>query len=408
MAFTSTKAQIEKKNDLIKKAESIVNLAETEKRELTDAEAQELAEIRDNVKRIKDMLEMMGELDDARACGGKLEKKEAGAEAGAEGGAEAKPDEKARELAETRSFDSYIRGVVLEKRSPVNMTEGANGAVIPETIAKKIITKVYDICPILERSTKYAVKGDLEIPYYDESSTAITVAFAEEFVDLESSVGSFTNISLKDYLAGALTLVSRKLINNSQFDLVAFVIDRMAYAIARFIENVCLNGGNPDASTHVNQVKGLAGSVTQKVYAGSTSAITADKVIELKDSVKDVFQNDAIWIMSRATRTELRLLKDDVGRYLLQDDITSPFGSTLLGKPVYVSDNMPEIASGVNAIYYGDMKGLATKFSEDMNIQVLREKYATQHAVGVVGWVSFDAKIENAQAVSALVMSVSA
>lgn len=412
MAFNSTKAQIEKKNDLIKKAESIVNLAETEKRELTDAEAQELAEIRDNVKKIKDMLEMMGELDDARACGGKLEKKEAGAgaEAGAEDGTEAKPDEKARELAETRSFDAYIRGLVMEKRSTTNMTEGANGAVIPETIAKKIITKVYDICPILERSTKYAVKGDLEIPYYDESSTAITVAFATEFVDLESSVGSFTNIPLKDYLAGALTLISRKLINNSQFDLVSFVIDRMAYAIARFIENVCLNGGNPDSTYHVNQVKGLAGSIAdaQKVYAGSTSAITADKVIELKDSVKDVFQNDAIWIMSRATRTALRLLKDDVGRYLLQDDITSPFGSTLLGKPVYVSDNMPEIASGVNAIYYGDMRGLATKFSEDMNIQVLREKYATQHAVGVVGWVSFDARIENAQAISALVMSVSA
>ena len=181
----------------------------------------------------------------------------------------------------------------------------------------------------------------------------------------------------------------------------------MALAIARFIENVCLNGGNPDSTYHINQVKGLAGSIadSQKVYAGSTEAITADKVIELKDSVKDVFQNNAIFIMSRNTRTALRLLKDDVGRYLLQDDITSPFGSTLLGKPVYVSDNMPEIASGVNAIYYGDMRGLATKFSEDMNIQVLREKYATQHAVGVVGWVSFDARIENAQAISALVMS---
>ena len=406
MAFNSMKAQIEKKNDLIKKAESIINLAETEKRELTDAEAQEIAEIRDDVKKIKDMIEGMMELDDARACGSKMETK-------AEGDleeCECKPDEKARELAETRAFDSYVRGLVMETRSPVNMTEGANGAIIPETIAKKIIAQVYDICPILERSSKYAVKGDLEIPYYDESSTAITVAFAEEFVDLESSVGAFTNISLKDYLAGALTLISRKLINNSQFDLVAFVIDRMALAIARFIENVCLNGGNPDSTTHVNQVKGLAGSIadSQKVYAGSTSAITADKVIELKDSVKDVFQNDAIFIMSRNTRTALRLLKDDVGRYLLQDDITSPFGSTLLGKPVYVSDNMPEIASGVNAIYYGDMKGLATKFSEDMNIQVLREKYATQHAVGVVGWVSFDAKIENAQAISALVMSVSA
>ena len=404
MAFNSMKAQIEKKNDLIKKAESIINLAETEKRELTDAEAQELAEIRDDVKKIKDMLEMMGDLDDARACGGKMEKKE---DAGAEAGADAKADDAQRELAERRSFDAYIRGKVLETRDAVNMTEGANGAVIPVTIAKKIIAKVYDICPILDRSSKYSLKGDLEIPYYDESTTAITVAWAEEFVDLTSSVGSFTNITLKDYLAGALTLISRKLINNSEFDLVAFVIDRMALAIARFIEGACLNGGNPDSTSHVNQVKGLAGSVTQTVLAGSTSAITADKVIELKDSVKDVFQNDAMFIMSRNTRTALRLLKDDVGRYLLQDDITSPFGSTLLGKPVYVSDNMPDIASGVNAIYYGDMKGLATKFSEDVNIQVLREKYATQHAVGVVGWVSFDAKVENAQAISALVMSAS-
>ena len=404
MAFNSMKAQIEKKNDLIKKAESIVNLAETEKRELTDAEAQELAEIRDDVKKIKDMLEMMGELDDARACGGKLEKKE---DAGAEAGADAKADDQARELAERRSFEAYVRGKVLETRDATNLTEGANGAVIPVTIAKKIIAKVYDICPILERSSKYSLKGDLEIPYYDESSTAITVAWAEEFTDLTSSVGNFTSITLKDYLAGALTLISRKLINNSEFDLVAFIIDRMALAIARFIEGACLNGGNPDSSTHVNQVKGLAGSVTQTVLAGSTSAITADKVIELKDSVKDVFQNDAMFIMSRNTRTALRLLKDDVGRYLLQDDITSPFGSTLLGKPVYVSDNMPDIASGVNAIYYGDMKGLATKFSEDVNIQVLREKYATQHAVGVVGWVSFDAKVENAQAISALVMSAS-
>lgn len=404
MAFNSMKAQIEKKNDLIKRAESIINLAETEKRELTDAEAQELAEIRDDVKKIKDMLEMMADFDDARACGGKMEKKE---DAGAEAGTDAKPDDAQRELAERRSFDAYIRGKVLETRDATNLTEGANGAVIPVTIAKKIIAKVYDICPILERSSKYSLKGDLEIPYYDESTTAITVAWAEEFVDLTSSVGSFTNITLKDYLAGALTLISRKLINNSEFDLVAFVIDRMALAIARFIEGACLNGGNPDASSHVNQVKGLAGSVTQTVVAGSTSAITADKVIELKDSVKDVFQNDAIFIMSRNTRTALRLLKDDVGRYLLQDDITSPFGSTLLGKPVYVSDNMPEIASGVNAIYYGDMKGLATKFSEDVNIQVLREKFATQHAVGVVGWVSFDAKVENAQAISALVMSAS-
>ena len=123
-----------------------------------------------------------------------------------------------------------------------------------------------------------------------------------------------------------------------------------------------------------------------------------------KDQIKDDFQAGAIWIMSPATRTALRLLKDQVGRYLLQDDITSPFGSTLLGKPVYVSDNMPDMAAGKTAVYYGDMKGLATKFSEDINVEVLRERFADEHAIGVIGWFEFDSKVEDAQKIAALVM----
>ena len=394
--FNSTKAQIEKKNDLIKKAESILEVAEKENRELTDAEAQELAEIRDDVKKIKDILGITDELDEARACG--VEKEESRS-------LKAEESQEEIEKREYKAFDAYLRNELSTRTN--NLTESANGAVIPTSIAKKIVSKVYDICPILARSTKYNVKGDLIIPYYDETSTAITVAFAEEFVELTSAVGTFTQIALKDYLAGALVLVSRKLINNSQFDLVAFIIDKMAEAMARFIEGVCINGGNPDSTTHVNQVKGLAGSVTNIVLAGSTSAITAEKLVELKDAVKDVFQNNAIWIMSSATRTALRQLTDDVGRFLLSDDLSSPFGTTLMGKPVYVSDNMPEISSAVNAIYYGDFKALATKFSEDMSIEVLREKYATQHAIGVVGWASFDACVDQVQAISALKMSVS-
>ena len=109
--------------------------------------------------------------------------------------------------------------------------------------------------------------------------------------------------------------------------------------------------------------------------------------------------------MSPKTRDALRLLKDDVGRYLLNDDITSPFGKVLLGKPVYVSDNMPNIASGNKVIYYGDMTGLATKFSEEMTIEVLRELYAAQHAIGVVGWLEFDAKVQDQQKVAVLKMA---
>ena len=374
------KELMEKKNDLITRAEEVLNKAKMEKRELTDAEAQELAEIRDNVRRIVKTLGIKEDFD-------KMEDR--------------KPDdtktevEIEKEVQETRAFENYIRGVVTNERA-TNLDLGSNGAVIPETILNKIIKKVYDISPILERSSKYNIKGNLEIPYYDVSESTITVAWATEFQELESNVGKLDTISLSGYLAGALTLISRSLINNSQFDIVAFVIDEMAYSIHRFIENVLLNGSG--------SVEGLS-TLTNSMNAASQSAITADEVITLQGKVKDVFQANAIWIMSPNTRDALRLLKDDAGRYLLQDDITAPFGKVLLGKPVYVSDNMSDSAAGKTVIYYGDMKGLATKFSEDMNIQVLREKYATQHAVGVVGWLEFDSKVEDAQKITKLVMA---
>ena len=310
--------------------------------------------------------------------------------------AQAMKEAACKEEAEARAFENYVRGVVSTRGADVDMTKAANGAVIPTTIANKIIAKVYNICPILERSTKYNVKGKLVVPYYDESSHAITVDYADEFEELTSSVGNTDKIELNGFLAGTLTLISRSLINNAQFNIVDFIVERMAYAIKRFIEGELLNGTD-------DKIAGLRG-VTKTVTAAAADAITANEVVYLHDAIKDDFQANAIWIMSPATRTALRTLKSTTGYYLLNDDISTPFGTSLLGKPVYVSDNMPDMGAGKTAIYYGDMRGLATKFSEEMNIEVLREKYATQHAVGVVGWLEFDAKVEDAQKIAKLVM----
>lgn len=390
--FKNKKALIEKKNDLITRAEELVNAAEDEKRELTEDEAAELAEIRDDVKKIKTILETMNDLDDGREpMPPKGDKPEP--EPGKE------PSAEQRALDEEKAFADYIRGIVINGRA-TNLTEGDNGAVIPKTIAKKIVETVYDICPVLEKSDRYNVKGTLSIPYYDESTSQITTAWATEFTALTSTSGKFQSIDLKDYLAGALTKVSRSLINNSDFDIVSFVVRKMAESIARFVEGVILNGGGSGNSN----VKGLT-TAKVGVTAAAQTAITSDEVIKLKDSIKDVFQTNAFFVMNSKTRTALRLLKDNDGRYMLQDDINSAFGSTLLGKDVYVSDNMPEMASGKTAIYYGDFSCLATKFTEDMNIQILRELFAAEHAVGVVGWIDFDTAIENAQGIAALKMA---
>ena len=399
----------EKKNDLITRAEELVKLAET--RELTEDEAQELAEIRDDVKKIKEALGLEDEMreileEEATEKPDQEPKEEESMDENRACGAEEKRALEERELNERAAFEAYIRGRYNERGN--NMEKDDNGAVIPETIVDKIIRKVYDISPVLQRTTQYNIKGDVIVPYYDESETAITVAYQEEFNQIASNVGKFTsNIKLTGFLAGALAKISRSLINNAQFNIVDYVIDIMAESIARFIEHELLIGtpGDPSATPPVPaKVLGLS-NLSNSVTAASASAITADEVIKLHDSIKDRYQQNAIWIMSSKTRTALRLLKDSMGRYMLNDDMSTPFGTSLLGKPVYVSDNMPEIATGNTVIYYGDFKGLATKFAEKINIQVLRERYADEHADGIIGWFEFDAKVEDAQKLAKLVMA---
>ena len=221
--------------------------------------------------------------------------------------------------------------------------------------------------------------------------------YADEFTNADSNVGQFKSVELNEFLGRTLALVSKSVINNSDFDIVNEVVNQMSIAIASFLEHECLVGT-------VSKATGLS-DLTNTTTAASATAITMDDIIKLKDKVKSIYQNDSIFIMHSETMTALRLLKDNNGRYLLQDDVTKPFGISLLGKPVYVSDNMPKMATGNRAIYYGDMRGLTVKVSEDININVLREKYAEQHAIGILGFVEFDAKITNAQMIACLVMA---
>ena len=374
------KALQEQRNAAVEELKALTGKVEAEVRAFTDEENTKFNELEKKVKDLDSSIEMLKRAE-------KYEFKEP-AQA-----SEDKAKEKT-EAEELRAFESYIRGVVLEERAD-NLTSGDNGAVIPKTIAKKIITKVHDISPVFSKATQYNVKGDLTIPYYPADSKDIQMTYVDEFVELESSSGKFGTISLKGFLAGALTKVSKSLINNSNFDIVSFVVGAMAETVSRWVEGQLLKGAT-------GKVDGMIKGITQTVTTKAVNKVDADDLIQLQETIPDAYQEEACWIMTKNTRTAIRQLKDNNGQYLLNHDVTTKWGYTLFGKPVYASENMDEVATGKNAIIYGDLSGLAVKLSEEMEIEVLREKFATQHAVGVVAWMEFDAKVENAQKLAKL------
>lgn len=378
--MTNLKALMEKRAELQQRMEALVSTADTETRAMTDEETAQFDAAEKEIRAIDETVER-----EERAR--RTERKPVSADA------------ENRAAEEERAFADYVMGKVSELRAGeqnVDMTN--NGAIIPTTIANRIIKAVKDRCPILAGATVYNVKGKLKVPVWGKANTThdIAVGYQTEFTEITADSGKFTSVDLDGYLAGALTLIGRSVENNGSFSVVDFIVSQMAEEIASFLEKELLNGTSGKATGAL--------STTTSVTAAAAAAITADELINLQAKVKQVYQNGACWTMHPDTFTAIKKLKDANNRYLLQDDVTGEFPYRLLGKPVYLSDNMPVMAASAKAVLYGNYSGLSVNMRENISIEVLREKYATQHAIGVVSWFEFDSKVTDNQKLAVLTM----
>lgn len=382
------KKLIEKRNALVAEMDALVKSADEETRALNDDEVKEFEEKKAEVAKIDQTLALANEERSMMSVASEEAPKAL--------------DKVAKSEVEERAFANFLRTGLTsfsdtETRADVNLSKGDNGVVIPTTIADRIISTVKNIAPIIQGSDLYDVKGDLVFVVDDESANKTTCAYVTEFQELESTTGKFKSVTLKGEIAGVLTKVSKSLINNAGFDIVNYVVTKVAESIAQFLENEMLNG--------TTKIQGLL-NAEHAVTAASATAITADDLIDLQFTVPQVYRGNGVFIMNPDTFKACAKLKDNEGNYILNKDLTNGYGYTLLGRPVYESDNMPKMATGNKVALFADLKGYATKIAgESAEITVLQEKFATQYAVGVAGYVEVDGKIVDQQRIAVLKMA---
>lgn len=403
----TVKSLAEQRADALNEMQSILDTAKTENRAMKEEET----------KRLEELHKLIDDIDKSLAAEKRaLETLNAAAEASKEAedtgeGTESKiivPSQEQRAIitdADKRTFMSIVRKLDSETRAgEQNFNMGNNGAIIPTSISHRIITEVKEICPILKGCTMYAVKGTLKVPVYGDKTVDgvahnITVGYAEEFTNLTADAGAFTSIDLTGHLIGALTLIGRSVINNSEIDVFDFIISELSKRIAYWLEKELLNGT-------LNKCQGAL-STTNVVSAGSVSAISADSLIDVQMAVPTIYQKNACWTMKPQTLATIRKLKDSTGQYMLQQsaNIVNGFPFTLLGKPVFLSDNMPAIGSGNKPILYGDFSGLSVNMRESIELEILRETYHAMHAVGIDAWLEMDSKITENEKLATLAMT---
>lgn len=278
---------------------------------------------------------------------------------------------------EEKLFVDFIRGGLAN-----DMKAGDNGAIIPNSISSKIIAKIEEISPLYARATKFNVGGELTFVKEDAIPTC---AYMDEMAEGTGTDATFQTVKLGAFIARALTKISRSLINRTDFDLLQYVVEAVAKSIARFLEKELIAGTS-------SKIDGLS-----KVVATEVTAINADAYVDLQMAVPSALQGGCEWLMNPADLKAARKFKTTDGQYLLNPDATKEFGWAILGKNVLLSEQVP-----ANTIFYGDFSGLYVKLANDVEVSVLKERYAEQYAVGIVGFVELDAKVVETQKIVAM------
>jgi HK97 family phage major capsid protein len=237
---------------------------------------------------------------------------------------------------------------------------------------------------------------DLPWPTMDDRSQVATIVGENTQITADTDL-SFGTKTLKGwtYKSGVL-LVSRQLMQDSAFDFDGLVQNAIVGRFVRGTNADYTNGAGtagPQGVT-VGAALGVTGAT------GSTTSVTFDNVIDLIHSVDPVYRPGARFMFHDTTLQALRKLKDSNGRYLWQpwDQGASgaPPGDSIWGYPVTINQDMPVMAANALSIAFGNFQSYVIRDVLDMQMMVLRERYADYLQVGYLAFLRTDGRLVSA------------
>ena len=238
--------------------------------------------------------------------------------------------------------------------------------------------------------------GDRKIPVVATKGTA---SWIDEEGAVPESDDSFGQVSISAYKLGTMLKVSEELLNDSIFNLEAYIAKEFARRIgAKEEEAFFIGDGNGKPTGIFNATGGAQDGIT----AASATAITVDEIMDLFYSLKSPYRKSATFILNDATVKAIRKLKDGNGNYIWQPSITAGTPDTILNRPVKTSAYVPNIAAGAKTIAFGDFSYYWVADRQGRSFKRLNELYATTGQVGFMATQRVDGKLILPEAIKTL------
>ena len=276
-------------------------------------------------------------------------------------------------------------------------TDSEGGYLVPDEFERTLVEALEDenifrtLANVITTSS-----GDRKIPVVATKGTA---AWIDEEGTIPESDDSFGQVSIGAYKLGTLIKVSEELLNDSVFDLEAYISREFARRIGNKEEEAFFTG---DGSGKPTGILAATGGAQVGVTTASATAITMDEVLDLFYSLKAPYRNRAVFVMNDATVKAIRKLKDGQGQYLWQPSVQAGTPDTILNRPLYTSAYVPTIAASAKTIVFGDFSYYWVADRQGRVFKRLNELYAVTGQVGFVATQRVDGKLILPEAIKVL------
>lgn len=243
-----------------------------------------------------------------------------------------------------------------EKRAYAN-AGGTGAEVVPTQTANEIISKVKKLAPMLNEVTLLHVKGAVKFVVEGTNNDA---AIHTENAAITPAADTLTTVTLSGYEIVKLVQISDTVMTMSIAAFESWIVDMLAEAIARKVEDFFING------TGTSQPKGIdeanTWGETNSVTVGASASLTAANVQTLIGLLNAGYDRNAKFVMSKRTLfTDFMPLQDNSKNHIVTVQGNSYF---VYGYPVLLSDYVKE-----HEAFLGDFKKVCANLAESINVK---------------------------------------
>ncbi|MGL5718289.1 MAG: phage major capsid protein, partial [Paraclostridium sp.] len=299
-------------------------------------------------------------------------------------------EKRSAEELEERALDNFFRGNELSKEERAMLTtQSGNQATIPVTIAKGILKRLEEMCPILEKAKRFKSKGTLRLINETSYGSAGVTAEGVEFVYDDATLDF---IELSSHKVTAQTKISFELLANSEVDmnqyLTEVILRRLATEVSKYLV----------AGTGVKQPSGV---INGTQVCTVTEELGIKDFIMMQTTCNPAYLDKAFWLCNRQTFQHIASLMDNMGRpYLTSHVINEKIQYRLLGLEVVVDMHMPAMGAGARPVVLCNaQEGYSVNMLQDVVLRHLTEIGFTEGTETFAGYLMLDGKITNQDAI---------